>query len=114
MLTIKESNITIMVKDMDKAVDFYEKLGLQIKNRWGNHYAQLTATGITIGLHPTKENLSADAHISIGFMTDNLSDAKSLLEKNQIEYQSREEEGGSFLHFKDPDGTMLYFMQSKW
>ena len=28
MITINESNITIMVKDMDKAVTFYEGIGL--------------------------------------------------------------------------------------
>ena len=31
MITINESNITIMVKDMDKAVSFYESIGLTLK-----------------------------------------------------------------------------------
>ena len=56
MISIKETNVTIMVKNMDKSVKFYEALGLTIKNRWGDHYAQLTTTGITIGLQPPHEN----------------------------------------------------------
>ena len=51
---IKESNITINVKDIDKSISFYQSIGLKIKNRWGNHYAQLSAPGVVIGLHPTK------------------------------------------------------------
>ena len=54
-MTIKDSNVTIMVKDMDKSVSFYQSIGFAVKNRWGNHYAQLTAPGITIGIHPTDE-----------------------------------------------------------
>ena len=52
-MTIKESNVTINVKDLDKSISFYESIGLTTKNRWGNFYAQLAAPGIVIGLHPT-------------------------------------------------------------
>ena len=48
-MLIKDSNITIMVKDMDRSISFYQSLGMTLKNRWDNHYAQLTAPGITIG-----------------------------------------------------------------
>jgi len=40
---------------MDKSVSFYQSIGFAVKNKWGNHYAQLTATGISIGIHPTDE-----------------------------------------------------------
>ena len=49
-MTIKEANVTINVKDMDTSVSFYQSLGLDVKNRWGNFYAQLAAPGIVIGL----------------------------------------------------------------
>ncbi len=52
-MTIKDSNITMNVKDLDKSISFYEALGLEVTNRWGNYYAQLTAPGMVIGLHPT-------------------------------------------------------------
>jgi len=55
-MTIKEANITINVKDLNKAVSFYESLGLKLKNRWNNYYAQLTAPGVIVGLHPTEDS----------------------------------------------------------
>lgn len=113
-MTIKDSNVTIMVKDMDKSVSFYQSIGFAIKNRWGNHYAQLTAPGITIGLHPTDQSFKDSGNISIGFTIDNFEETKQQLSSLAIHTQTREEEGGRFIHFADPDGTMLYFIKSKW
>jgi catechol 2,3-dioxygenase-like lactoylglutathione lyase family enzyme len=115
-MTIKESNITMNVKDLDKSVSFYESIGLTVKNRWGNHYAQLTAPGIVIGLHPTSDTNLTDnsGNVSIGFTTDNFEETKSGLQKLAIETTDRQEDGGQFLHFKDPDGTALYFIKPKW
>jgi catechol 2,3-dioxygenase-like lactoylglutathione lyase family enzyme len=111
MPAIKESNVTILVQDMDKAVSFYQKIGLTLKNRWGNHYAQLETTGITIGLHPGGKPAQSSDHISIGFMIDDIAEAKALLEQNQIPYKYDDGKSGKFTHFKDLDGTVLYFMQ---
>ena len=36
-MTIKESNITINVKDIDKSISFYQSIGLTVKNRWSNY-----------------------------------------------------------------------------
>ena len=115
-MTIKESNITIMVKDMDKSISFYQSLGLTVKNRWGNHYAQLTAPGLIIGLHPaTESNLRGNSgNISIGFTVDNFEEANSFLNKLSINVNERDEEGGQFSHFNDPDGTFLYFIKPTW
>ena len=115
-MLIKDSNVTIMVKDMDKSISFYESIGFIIKNRWGNHYAQLAAPGIVIGLHPTSDNNLAggSGNTSIGFTTDDFGEAKSILNELSIHATPREEEGGQFLHFDDPDGTSLYFIKPKW
>ena len=113
-MTIKDSNVTIMVKDMDKSVSFYQSIGFAIKNRWGNYYAQLTAPGITIGIHPTNEIYASSGNTSIGFTTDNFEETRSLLSNLSIYAVAREEEGGQFLHFHDPDGTLLYFIKPKW
>lgn len=115
-MTIKDSNITINVKDMDKSVSFYQSIGLIVKNRWGNHYAQLTVPGVVIGLHPTSDsNLAGGSgNVFIGFTTGDFEEAKSFLEKLLIPVTTREEEGGQFLHFNDPDGTALYFIKPKW
>ena len=82
-MSIKDSNITINVKDMEKSIAFYLSIGLTLKNRWGNYYAQITAPGLTIGLHPAKdENLTGGSgNLSIGFTTDNIEDTKAMLKK---------------------------------
>ena len=115
-MAIKESNVTINIKDMDKSVSFYESIGFTIKNRWGNHYAQLTAPGIVIGLHPTiaRTATSGSGNVSIGFTCDNLEETRTLLKKLSILSTDRQEEGGQFVHFSDPDRTALYFIKPKW
>ena len=77
---------------------------------------QLTAPGVVIGLHPSSNvNLTGNSgNVSIGFTTDNIGDAKAGLQKLSIKTTDREEEGGQFLHFTDPDGTALYFIKPKW
>lgn len=115
-MSIKDSNLTIMVKDMDTSISFYQGLGFEIKNRWENNYAQLTAPGIVIGLHPTNDEIpqGGSGNTSIGFTTDDFEETKELLLNLSIKATSREEEGGEFLHFSDPDGTALYFIKPKW
>ncbi len=115
-MKIKDSNITISVKDLDKSISFYQSTGLTVKNRWGNYYSQLIAPGIVIGLHPTDNaNIKGDSgNVSIGFTTDNIEETKSDLQKLSIKTNDRQEEGGKFLHFCDPDGTALYFIEPKW
>jgi hypothetical protein len=73
-MTIKESNVTINVKDLDNSILFYE---------------------------------------SIGFTIDDFDSAKSMLEKLAISTTNRQEEGGEFILFNDPDGTSLYFIKPK-
>ena len=115
-MIIKEANITLNVKDLDKSVSFYKSLGLEVKSRWSNKYAQLTAPGIVVGLHPTTaENLPGNSGgVSIGFSTNNFEEAKTILKQMSVSITEREEEGGQFLHFYDPDGTSLYFIKPKW
>jgi predicted lactoylglutathione lyase len=115
-MKIKESNVTINVKDLNKSISFYEAIGFKIKNRWSDYYAQITAPGITIGLLPTNvTNLKDNSgNVSIGFTTDNIEEVKLLLTNKNILTIDRQEEGGQFLHFNDLDGTSLYFIKPKW
>ena len=114
MVTIKETNVTIMVRDMDKSIQFYESIGLTLKNRWDNHYAMMTTTGLTIGIHPGGENFQGSGNTSIGFMIDHIEDVKSLLAASNILYQQEDGKSGNYIKFSDPDGTLLYFVQPKW
>ncbi len=114
-MIIKEVNVTIDVRDTDKSISFYESIGFAVKNRWGNHYAQLTVAGVVIGLHPTSEDKLAcnSGNVSLGFTTEDFESTKSLLQNLSIKITERQEEGGSFIHFSDPDGTALYFIKPK-
>lgn len=111
---ITESNVTVMVKDMDSAISFYEKIGLTLKQRWDNHYAMLIAEGITIGLHPAEATNNSSDSVSIGFMVEKIGDAKELLGANNITFKEDDGKSGHYLHFKDPDNTVLYFVEPKW
>ena len=113
-MNIKHANVTVNVKDMDRSIAFYESIGLTVKNRWGHYYAELTAPGISIGLHPSEDLHGNSGNVSIGFSTDDLEGGKALLEKLSIGMTYRKEEGGEFLHFTDPDGSALYFIKTKW
>ena len=111
---IKATNVTINVKDMEVSITFYQKLGFNLIHRWDDYYAQLCAAGITIGLHPTKEeNETHSGTVSIGFMTDDFEATQEILSQANIHFMYRLESGGQFLHFTDPDGTALYFIKPK-
>lgn len=115
-MKIKDSHITVYVKDLGNSISFYQSIGLTLKNRWENEYAMLTVEGISIGLHPSdNETLKGNSgNVSIGFATDNMEEKKSELQKLNINFTERNERGGQFLHFTDLDGTALYFIKSDW
>lgn len=112
-MIINDANVTIMITDMDTSVTFYQMLGLTLKQRWENHYAMLTAPGVVIGLHPS-EAIPASSQVSIGLMVDDITDAKKLLDANGVQYRFDDGKSGAYLHFTDPDGTVLYYTQPKW
>jgi catechol 2,3-dioxygenase-like lactoylglutathione lyase family enzyme len=114
MPLITESNITVMVRDLDASIRFYESIGLTLKQRWENHYAMVETAGITIGLHPATGSIEGSGSLSVGFMVDSSADAGELLEKHGIPFTSDAGKFGIYLHFRDPDGTNLYFVEPRW
>jgi len=56
MLAIKDSNITIMTLDMNKSIQFYESIGLTLKQRWDDHYAMISGPGVTLVFIPAPMN----------------------------------------------------------
>lgn len=113
MIIIKDSNVTIMVQDIEKSIHFYQKLGLTLKDRWQNNYAMVTTSGITIGLHPANEAEFNESSVSIGFFVDDIAEATNLLEDNHIYYKMDDSKSGIYLYFNDPDGTVLYFVEHR-
>jgi catechol 2,3-dioxygenase-like lactoylglutathione lyase family enzyme len=114
MIKINETNVTIMVKNLDESIQFYKSIGLKLKQRWGNHYAMVVTKGITLGLHPSDKKEHSSGTTSIGFMVDSLAEAKKMLEQNLIPIRQDEGKSGNYLHFNDPDGTTFYFVEPEW
>ncbi len=58
---ISGGNVTVVVSDMDAAVDFYTNvLAMKLTNRFGNHWATVDAgRGLVIGLHPSSAKYPA-------------------------------------------------------
>ena len=114
-MKITGSNVTLMVKSMDKSINFYESIGLKLQNRWGNHYAMMTAPGITLGIHPKGKKKPNSGTLSIGFMVKKIKEVETLLKKLKIKSKSQDDgNSGLYVHFTDPDGTILYFVEPKW
>ena len=115
-MKILNTHVTINVLDMDHSIAFYQSIGFTLSQRWDNHYAQLTAPGIEIGLHPTaKSNAPGNSGgLSIGFTTEDFEATRQELNQLGIHITERKEAGGDFLNFNDPDGTSLYFIRPKW
>ena len=71
-----EGNVTVMVSEMNSAIQFYvEKLGLTLKVRYSDQFAQVVAPGLTIALHPADRQGRRSGRsegLSIGLRVDNL------------------------------------------
>ncbi|HMG13814.1 MAG TPA: VOC family protein [Saprospiraceae bacterium] len=113
-MEITGTNLTIMVKNMDQAIGFYESIGFKLQNRWDNHYAMVTTTGITVGLHPSESEVNSSGTVSLGMMIKDIEEVKELLNAKNIVYKQDDGKSGVYLHFTDPDGTILYFVLPKW
>jgi predicted enzyme related to lactoylglutathione lyase len=109
---------TIFVTDMDRSVRFYtEALGLRLTQRFGNHWAQVEAGRLTIGLHPASEHNRAgrDGSITIGLaLSTRIEDAVSSLQQKGVKFRGPiavDPNAGKFAYFEDPDGNVLYLME---
>jgi catechol 2,3-dioxygenase-like lactoylglutathione lyase family enzyme len=68
MPEFKKAYVTIMVADLDKAVDFYTNVvGLYEDLRFGDNWAEMVTQGITIGLHPQKKDSSPELAAKMGW-----------------------------------------------
>ena len=113
----KTGNVTVMVSDFERAVSFYTQvLGFTLKNRYGNEWADVSAPGVNIGLHPDGGNARArGAALSIGFEVSSLDQAMQELRNKGVEFPQGVRDAGHLREaaFSDPDGTPLYLVEIK-
>ncbi len=115
MPEFKKAYVTVMVDDLDRAVEFYSGLlGLYEDLRYGDSWAEMTMKGLTIGLHPKKPGAHPapkENHLSIGFEVQDLKKTAQELEAKGIIFHYQENEINLLAFFKDQDGTPLYLIQ---
>lgn len=111
-------NLTIMVNDMERSIRFYtEALGLPLKFRAGNEWAEVTAPDVAIGLHPAGGHAptGAGGGMSLGFQVADIEAAIDALKARGVAFPHGWRDTGELrmANFSDPDGTHLYLFQSK-
>jgi catechol 2,3-dioxygenase-like lactoylglutathione lyase family enzyme len=112
-----DSYLTIMVRDLDRAVRFYtEVVGLPLRFRAGNHWAEVQAPGVKIGLHPAPVDSVAppgSGTVSLGLQVADLDVAVAELSQRGITFGPLGGRGGprQTRYFANPDGTVLYLIQ---
>ncbi|MFC5407490.1 VOC family protein [Cohnella soli] len=115
----KSGNVTVMVADLQRAVKFYvETLGLKLQHETEGHFAQIEATGLTIGLlhlHGGQNSQQEKSgSMSIGFEVEELEPAIKTLKSRGVEFNDAVEgEAAQVVHFNDPDGNALYLVCSR-
>jgi catechol 2,3-dioxygenase-like lactoylglutathione lyase family enzyme len=117
---ITEANVTVMVSDINRSVEFYvETLGLRLKSRYADQFAQVECQGLTIALHPAFEGGPRPGNsesLSVGFGVEDLESAMADLKRKGVSIDRVSNDGPVRLaFFKDPDGNPLYLSQTrKW
>ena len=114
MSQILASNITIMVSDMGTSIKFYtEVLGFKLKNRYGDHWADIEAPGLSIGIHPAHPYVRYGDSMSLGLKVVNLAEAMNQLKSKGVEFIERDDTQVQLASFTDPSGNALYLVEEK-
>jgi|SRR5579859_7216624 len=115
----KTANVTLMISDMDRSVAFYtQELGLELKVRYGDDWAEVVGPGITLGLHQAHGPIVRSdpaIGISIGLEVDDIETSVEELKARGVAFPTgiRETSDLREAAFADPDGTPLYLAQIK-
>lgn len=115
---IRGGNATIHVSDLQRAVAFYrDVLGLTLVFQAGEHWAEIDAGGLRIGLHPASAAgpvPGTPGAISVGLGVDEPLDAVvATLRERGVRIGDPVRDGGVTLaFFTDPDGNPLYLAES--
>ncbi len=104
---ITEANVTVMISEMKRSIQFYvETLGLKLKSRHADQFAEVTCPGLTIALHPLVEKGPRPGNsesLSIGFGVADLEAAMTSLKGKGVNFSRVSNDGPVKLaFFKEP------------
>ena len=112
------ANVTLMVADFNRAVSFYtDTLGLTLKARYGDDWAEVAAPGLTIGLHPASERGPSAIHaegLSIGLGVTGIEQVMAELQAKGVRFAPPgliDTGVQQLANFRDPDQTPLYLYE---
>ena len=111
-------DITLTVRDLKRAVDFYERvLGLQKKYEFKD-YAGFDCGGVEVGLK-TWGGLEKPrkGEPCIDFLVEDIEDAYKKLQEKDVKVIEEPKEtpwGSRILVFEDPDGNTLQLTEIDW
>lgn len=114
MKILKNCSINVMVSDLERAITFYQEvLGLEVKARYGGHYAELQGPGLSLGLHPSEGPIDPGNALSIGFGVTEFATSVKGLEGKGIAVRVTQDGPIRLAHFTDPDSTALFLAELK-
>ena len=114
MKNLKTCRVNMMVSKMDEAIGFYQnKLGLELINRYGDHYAEIQAPDLLIGLHSTSEKIVKGNNLSIGFGVIEFDLTIKELESKGIEFKLEQDGWIRLAYFTDLDNNQLFLAERK-
>lgn len=114
MTKIKTSRVNVMVADIDSAIEFYtKKLGLSLLNQYGNHYAEIQAPDLLIGLHPKSDKTVVGNNITIGFGVKEFDLLIEQLKSKGIDLKVEVDGWIRLAYFSDLDNNLLFFAENK-
>jgi len=106
----KVGNVILAVKDLNKSIEFYNKiLGMPIKKQREN-WVDLGQSGALLSLHPASaELLTPNDMIMIGFVVGDVSSAIDELKLKNIKIHRdiQDKSSGKNAIILDPDGYMI-------
>ena len=108
-------HVWFWVRDMDRAVAFYgDTLGLGMRMRHGDDWAEFDAGAIRIGLHGAASGETTPHGGTAVFLVDDLDLAKASLEERGVEFEEHLGEVPGYARyasFEDPDGNSMQLIE---
>ena len=110
-------DVTFTVSDLERAVDFYERvLGLSKKYQFST-YAGFDCGGVEIGLIPGTPAGEQEGAPCVDFLVRDVDAAYRTLRERGVRFLKEPHDtpwGGRIALFADPDGNVLQLVQIDW